>query len=107
ASTTGLPGVLLDELVLRLREMPVRIWRKSAIANSTQHPTITYDVDDDEIVLLLPTPAVGSDMPWEVSFDGEVREARSARKWGGDAQSATVRVAIPGPIREIVVSHPA
>jgi hypothetical protein len=107
ASTTGLPSVLLDELVLRLRETPLQFERKRLTANSAQHPTITYDVDDEEIVLVLPAPAVGSEMPWRVSFDGEVREVRSARKWGGDMQSAAARVAVPGPAREIVISHTA
>jgi hypothetical protein len=107
ASTTGLPSVLLDELVLRLRETPLQFERKRLTANSAQHPTITYDVDDDEIVLVLPAPVVGSEVPWRVSLDGEVREVSSARKWGGDMQSAAARVAVPGPAREIVISHAA
>jgi hypothetical protein len=106
ASTTGLPGVLLDELVLQLRERPLRLQRRR-VAASGHHPAIVYDVEDDELVLVLPAPHVESDTPWRVSFDGEVTEVRSARKWGGDIQSAVARVAIPGPAREIVFSHTA
>jgi hypothetical protein len=105
ASTTGLPSVILHELILRLRETPVQHERKRATAHNALHPTIAYNVDDDEIVLVLPAPPTDSDLPWRVSFDGEIREVHSARKWGGDAQTAVARVAVPGPIREAVISH--
>jgi hypothetical protein len=105
ASTTGLPSVLLDELCHRLRESPLRLKGSRLVANAALHPAITYNVDDDEIVLVLPMPSVGSDVPWRVSFDGEVRDVHSARKWGGDTQSAISRVTVPGPVRELVVSH--
>jgi hypothetical protein len=87
------------------RETPLRIERRYLTANRAQQPSISYKADDDEIVLVIPAPDVGSDMPWRVSFDGEVREVGNARKWGGDTQSAVARVAIPGPAREIVISH--
>lgn len=107
ASTTGLPRVLLDELVFQLREKPLQFERKRLTANTAQQPTVAYDVDNDEIVLVLPAPAAISDTPWRVSFDGEVREVRSARKWGGDSRSAVARVAVPSAAREIVISHAA
>lgn len=106
ASTTGLPSVLLDELVLQLREKPLHFERKRLAANSARQPTISYDIDDDEIVLSLPTPTVDEGTPWRVSFDGEVSEVHSTRMWGGDTQSAEARVAVPGPVREVVISHP-
>lgn len=106
ASTTGLPRVLLDELIRQLKEEPLRLETKRLSAGRALHPTITYDIDDDQIVLVLPTPPVRAHLPWRVSFDGDVREVHSARRWGGDAQTATARVAVPGPVREAIVSHP-
>jgi hypothetical protein len=107
ASTTGLPGVLVDELTRLLRETPLRFECQRNIASSALQPTITYNIDDDEIVLILPTPPEDSESPWRVSLDGEVREVYCARRWGGDAQTAVARVAVPGPVREAVISHPA
>ncbi|WP_245850571.1 hypothetical protein [Mycobacterium angelicum] len=105
ASTTGLPTVLLDELTARLRENPVRHAHKRRATNTSSSPAITYNVDDDEIVLTLPAPAAGTAMPWRVSFDGDVREVQTARKWGGDAQLSVARVVVPGPVRETVISQ--
>lgn len=104
ASTTGLPSVLLRELIEQLREEPLRFERKRLTGRNSSQPAIIYSVDDDEIVLILPTSEVDNDLPWRVSFDGDVRDVHPARKWGGDAQ--TVRVAIPSPVRETVFSHP-
>lgn len=105
-STTGLPTVLLDELIVRLRETPIQSVRKRPSGGTALRPSITYDIDDDEIVLVLPAEAGNGDLPWRVSFDGDVREVRPARRWGGDADSALTRVAVPGPIREAVISRP-
>lgn len=105
-STTGLPTVLLEELIVRLRETPMQSARKRPSGNTALRPSIRYDIDDDEIVLVLPAGAGKSDLPWRVSFDGDVREVQPVRRWGGDAQSALARVVIPGPIREAIISPP-
>jgi hypothetical protein len=107
ASTTGLPCVMLDELMLQLREKPLHIQTRSPATSRALHPAITYNTDDDEIVLVLPTPPAGSDLPWRVSFDGDVREVYGARKWGGDTLTAAARLTVPRPVREAVLSHPA
>lgn len=107
SSTTGLPGVLLDELILQLKEKPLQLKREKASGRTATRPAITYSVDDDEIVLVLPTPAEESDKPWRVSFDGDVREVHAVRRWGSDAQTAVARIAVPGPVREVVITHPA
>jgi hypothetical protein len=104
ASTTGLPCVLLEELIVRLRETPIQSARKRLGANIALRPAVVYNVDDDEIVLVLPARAADSDLPWRVSFDGDVREVQAARRWGGDAQSVVARVVVPGPVREAVIS---
>jgi hypothetical protein len=98
---------MLDELMLQLREKPLHIQTRSPVTSRALHPAITYNTDDDEIVLVLPTPPAGSDLPWRVSFDGDVREVYGARKWGGDTLTAAARVTVPRPVHEAVLSHPA
>lgn len=105
ASTTGLPSVLLNELIFQLREKPVKSATSRPSARATLRPKFVYNVDDDEIVLILPAHSASNDLPWRVSFDGDVREVQPARRWGGDQESAVARVAVPGPIREAVVSR--
>ena len=104
SSTTGLPDVLLRELVQQLRDEPVEFGRKQLTVRSRRQPAVYYDVDDDEIVLELPAPAADTDLPWRVSFDGDVRQVRPARKWGSETQLA--KIAVPGPVREIIMAHP-
>lgn len=106
ASTTGLPGVLLEQLISRLRETPAPTTRKRTVSRAPQRPEVTYNIDDDEIVLVLRAGAIDTRQPWRVSLDGDVREVHAARRWGGDAQSAVVRTVVPGPIREAVVTPP-
>ncbi|WP_233209466.1 hypothetical protein [Mycobacterium sp. ENV421] len=106
SSTTGLPGVLLEELILQLKENPLHLQKRRSRTTAASHPAITYSIEDDEIVLALPTPSEGGALPWRVSFDGEVREAHALRRWGGDIQTAVARVAVPGPVREVVAGHP-
>lgn len=107
ASNTGLPGVLLDELMYQLKEAPLTFERKRIRADIAFQPRVTYLVDDDEVVLEMPTPAASTDLPWRVSFDGDVREVYAARRWGGGTDTAIVRAAIPGPVREAIISHPS
>lgn len=106
AGTTGLPSVLLHELVQQLKDEPLNIRRRRIGAGTLAQPSVIYLIDDDEIVLELPTPADGTDSPWRVSFDGEVREVLAGRRWGGGNQTAIARAAVPGPVREAIVSHP-
>lgn len=106
ASNTGLPKVLLSELIDRLKEAPLTFERKRLASSGRIQPRFIYLVDDDEIVLEMPTPEHGSDVPWRVSFDGDVREVHAARRWGGGSQTAIARAAVPGPIREAIISHP-
>lgn len=105
ASTTGLPNVLLAELVTRLQEKPIQSARARPQASVARRPTVAYNSDDDEIVLVLPVGSRDDGLPWRVSFDGDVREIQAARRWGGDAQSAVARTVVPGPVREAVVSR--
>jgi hypothetical protein len=106
SSTTGLPSALLSELIDQLREKPFR-WKnhRSSAGNTAVRPTISYCVDDDEVVVAVPYPAVEPEVPWRVSFDGEVREIHAVRKWGVGAQPPPTQVPVLGPVREVVLSH--
>lgn len=105
--TTGLPSVLLYELVQQLKDAPLHIKRRRISAGAISRPSVVYLIDDDEIVLELPTPSGRVDLPWRVSLDGEVREVHASRRWGEGLHSATARAAVPAPVREAIVSHPA
>ena len=106
ASTTGLPVVLLDELIDQLRNNPVRWTRgRRHDALSTKSPAIAYDVDDDEIFVALPFPSSGADEPWRMSLDGDVRDVHCVRQWGASADASVTRAAISMPVREVVLSH--
>lgn len=105
ASTTGLPDILLNKLIRQLTDSPVKIERKQVAARAFRQPAITYDIDDDQIVVDLQAVGADADWPWRVSFDGDVREVRASRRWGSRVTSA--RIAVPGPVREVIVSHPS
>lgn len=106
SSNTGLPVVLLNELIQQLREKPQR-WepRGSSAAATAARPTIAYSTDDDEIIVNLPYPTVNPEVPWRVSFDGRVSDVRARRAWGINTQPPPTPVPIPGPVREVVLSH--
>lgn len=106
SSTTGLPTVLLDELVTRLRETPMR-WTRSSrgAAAGAKRIAIRYNVDDDQVVVDLPYPASGSEEPWRLSIDGDVRSVHSSRQWGSNAEASLTRTVIDRPVRELVITH--
>jgi hypothetical protein len=103
SSTTGLPTVLVDELVSLLQEKPVKVTGRSATVGVKSRPSIAYNFRDDEVVVRLPYPKIGAEEPWRVSFDGEVRDVYCSRSWGGSV--AATQVPIPGPVRELVMTH--
>ena len=106
SSTTGLPTVLLDELITRLRETPLRWTRSSRGASAgAKRIAIRYDVDDDQVVVDLPYPVRGSEEPWRLSIDGDVRNIHSMRQWGSNAEASLTRAVIDRPVRELVITH--
>ncbi len=104
SSTTGLPSVLLDELILQLRDAPEREQQPRTFTKLNGQPAITYDTDDDEIVLVLPPPPDDGEPIWRVSFDGQVNDVHSSRKWGGDIAASSWRTPVPAPVREILAT---
>ncbi|MGE2718451.1 hypothetical protein [Mycolicibacterium celeriflavum] len=108
-ATTGLPTVLVDELVHQLRNHPVEWKGRRATGGSVQRrPALAYSVDDDQLVVSVPYPRSSPELPWRVSFDGAVREVHAERSWGvADGNHAPTLVPVPTPVREILLWHDA
>ncbi|MCV7176153.1 hypothetical protein H7H98_10395 [Mycolicibacterium sphagni] len=106
SSTTGLPTVLLHELIERLRDAPLR-WARlgRGSVTSTKRIAISYDAEDDQLVVSLPYPTKGSEEPWRLSIDGDVRNVHCVRQWGSSAESSLTRAVIDRPVRELVITH--
>lgn len=105
ASTTGLPAVMLDEIVRQFREDPLTLDPRRVSADRAGRPTIFYSSADDEIVLVLPGDPNDPETTWRVSFDGDVREIHAIRQWGADERSATAEVTVPEPVHEVIVAR--
>ncbi|BBZ20876.1 hypothetical protein MGAD_52110 [Mycolicibacterium gadium] len=106
SSTTGLPTVLLAELISRLRETPLKWTRSSGGASAgAKRIAIRYNADDDQVVVDLPYPAKRSEEPWRLSIDGDVRSVHCMRQWGSNAEASLTRAVIDRPVRELVVTH--
>jgi hypothetical protein len=106
-STTGLPSVLLNELVQRVRAAPLA-WKGKRRSPTVSHsrPTLCYAPDDDQVYVKVPYPTSHPDVPWRVSFDGHVREVFAERVWGaGEAVQPPTLVPVPLPAREVVLIH--
>jgi hypothetical protein len=105
SSTTGLPDVLLRELITQLRNKPVRWAQQSSGGTVGKRPFLGFDFDDDEIYVGLPYPLSGGEEPWRVSIDGDVRGVHAARQWGSSTEASVTRAVIQVPAREVVVAH--
>ncbi|OHU97395.1 hypothetical protein [Mycobacterium talmoniae] len=110
SSTTGLPDILLDELLHQLREKPVG-WqgRRATRAAVQRRPTLRYSVDDDQLLVCVPYPRMGAESPWRVSFDGQVQQVYTRRGWGvsSEDQASPTTVPVAEPVREILLWHSA
>ena len=109
SSTTGLPDILLSELIRRLRNKPVK-WggRRATRTLAQRKPTLSYSVDDDQLLVCVPYPSVCPESPWRVSFDGEVRQVYAERGWGVSAEDhSPTPIPVPCPVREILLWHSA
>lgn len=109
SSTTGLPDVIVEELVHQLRDNPLGWKGKRATRGGVQRrPVLHYAVDDDQLMVAIPYPRVGGELPWRVSFDGKVRQVYAERGWGvtTDDHPPTL-VPVPEPVREILLWHSA
>lgn len=109
SSTTGLPDVIVDELVKQLRDRPPG-WkgRRAGRSGVQRRPVLHYSVDDDQLLVAIPYPRVNPESPWRVSFDGDVRQVYPERGWGvNSAEQPPTLVPVPEPAREILLWHSA
>lgn len=109
SSTTGLPDILLSEVIYQLRDKPVK-WtgRRATRRLSQRQPTLCYSIDDDQLIVGVPYPNACPESPWRVSFDGEVRQVFAERGWGVSAEDySPTPVPVPYPVRELLLWHAA
>jgi hypothetical protein len=108
-ATTGLPAILLDRLVEELRDnRPEWKGRRASAGTVQRRPELSYSADDDQIFVSLPYPRAQADKPWRVSFDGSIQEVFPQRGWGvADGNHPPTLIAVPAPVREIVLWHEA
>lgn len=111
-ATTGLPTLILNGLIERLREQP---FLADVDATATRRalrrqsgPTITYSLDDDEVCVGVPYPKTGGDSPWKVTASGTTREIFAERGWGVDEDDHPLTpVSVSVPAREVTMRHDA
>lgn len=109
SSTTGLPDILLSEVIQQLRDKPVK-WtgRRTTRRLSQRQPALCYSIDDDQLIVGVPYPSACPESPWRVSFDGEVRQVYAERGWGVSAEDhSPTPVPVPYPVRELLLWHAA
>ncbi|QXQ15029.1 hypothetical protein [Skermania piniformis] len=106
--TTGLPTILLDALIEELRTHPIGSDRTRVGEPRRRKPRLRCAVDTGELRLELPYPLDGATEPWQLSFDGDIRQVWPEPGWGvdDDRHPPTV-VGVDAPVREIVVEHRA
>ncbi|MGW4535414.1 hypothetical protein ACWEOI_31130 [Nocardia sp. NPDC004340] len=105
-ATTGLPTIMLEGLIERLREQPFGTQRAGSVAASRLGaPVLGYSLADDQITVGIPYPAVAPETPWRVSIGGDTREVYADRGWGVDADHPLTPVPVTRPVREIVLHH--
>ncbi len=107
-ATTGIPSLLLDALIERWEERPFgEVAAMASRAPRARRPALTYSRTDDQIVVEVPHPATGAEIPWLVSFDGETTTVQARRGWGlsaGEVQPPTP-VPVSRQVREVVLRH--
>lgn len=108
--TTGLPTLLLDGLIDRLRERPFgQVADRRPPQKRSRKPTIGYSVSDDQVMIAIPYPEAAATIPWKVAFAGSSRLVYAERGWGAgrDEEQPPTLVAVNAPAREVVLIHEA
>ncbi|MDS1116641.1 hypothetical protein RD149_23110 [Gordonia westfalica] len=111
-ATTGLPTLILNGLIERIRDRPfladVDERTASRALRRQSGPVVAYSVDDDEVEVHVPYPASDGDLPWKVTFSGVTREIFAERGWGSeDGEHPLTPVSITSPSREVTMRHDA
>lgn len=107
-STTGLPTLVLEGIIDRLRERPFGQAAEAVDRRpARRRPVIGYSVADDQVMVGVPYPRENPDEPWTVSFAGTTRRVYAEPGWGvaeGEEHPPTF-VAINAPAREVILIH--
>ncbi|MGC4960929.1 hypothetical protein [Gordonia sp. DT101] len=110
-STTGLPTLILEGLIERVRDQPfLSTAGRGGASRSLRKvgPSISYAIDTEEIVVGVPYPATDGDSPWTVTAGGETREIYAERGWGiDDDDHPLTPVSITTTAREVTMRHDA
>lgn len=109
-STTGLPTLLLDGLIDRLRERPFgQAAEGGARGPRRRRPVISYSVEDDQVTVGVPYPTESPESPWKVSIAGTTRDVYAERGWGVDdgVEHPHTPIAVTAPAREVLMVHDA
>ncbi len=109
-STTGLPTVLLNGLIEHLHKRPFLSTEDGSASprgiRQRRNPVITYSVQDDEVLVGVPYPESGADLPWKVTVAGNTREVYAESGWGVEAgDHPPTPVAVTAPARELLLVH--
>ncbi|RRQ16660.1 hypothetical protein [Corynebacterium bovis] len=109
---TGLPRLIVEDVVEELRERPVGTVERRhtvGVANREENPRLAVDLRRQRVVLRLPEQPLsdepGAEVRWRVDLDGEPHAFRTGRG-EGHAETVTEVLDIPvrRPLREIAVA---
>lgn len=110
-STTGLPTLILNAVIDRVRDQPFLSAVGGGAGGSLRRrtgPSITYSTDTDEIVVGVPYPESSGDLPWTVTAGGMTRDIYAERGWGvDDGDHPLTPVSITTAAREVMMRHDA
>ncbi|WP_241665901.1 hypothetical protein [Prescottella subtropica] len=109
-STTGLPTLLLDGLIDRLRDRPFGQAADAGVRGPRRRrPVISYSVEDDQVMVGVPYPTCSQGTPWKVTIAGTTRDVYAERGWGVDAdgEHPHTPIAVTAPAREVLMTHDA
>ncbi|NLU64270.1 hypothetical protein HCA61_18655 [Rhodococcus sp. HNM0563] len=108
---TGLPTIMLDALVARLTDNPIGsgLGTVAPRRKRRRRASVVLSPDERQVLVEVPYPSADGDLPWRVSFDGSTRDVYAERGWGvGTGQEhPPTPIAVPSPVREIVLRHDA
>jgi hypothetical protein len=110
-STTGLPTLVLDGLINRLKDQPFGgdASRGDRGVPRRHSPMISYAAETDQVVVGVPYPENNSQVPWRVTIAGATREVYAELPWGWveGEQAPHTPVAVNAPARDVVMRHEA
>lgn len=108
---TGLPPLVLDGLVDRLKNQPfcAESLGRNRRGSRRKRPILSYSVEADQVIVGVPYPDETGHLPWRVTIGGVTREVYAERPWGWAEGEETPHtpVAVNVPAREVLMRHEA